>query len=67
MLSSLDTHQDVIVFLSSGKVATEEIKKNLLAALEKGENAVYGLCTKAVITVSQHICSHQNAKTEDLQ
>lgn len=40
MLNPFDTHQDGIVCLSSGTVAAEEIKKDLLAAQGKGEKAV---------------------------
>ena len=40
MLIPFDTHQDGIVCLSSGTVAAEEIMRDLLAAPEKGENAV---------------------------
>lgn len=40
MLNRFDTHQDGIVCISSGTVAAEEIKEDLLAAPEKGETAV---------------------------
>ena len=40
MLNPFDTHHDGIVCLSSGAVAVEEIKKDLLAAPDKGEKAV---------------------------
>lgn len=40
MLNPFDTHQDGIVCISSGTVAAEEIKEDLLTAPEKGETAV---------------------------
>lgn len=40
MLNPFDTNQDDIVCLSSGTTAAEEIMRDLLAAPEKGENAV---------------------------
>ncbi|XP_034096209.1 uncharacterized protein LOC117562482 [Gymnodraco acuticeps] len=40
MLNPFDVHQHGIVCLSSGRVATGEITKDLLVASEKGENAV---------------------------
>ena len=40
MLNPFDVYQDGIVCLSSGRVATAEIMKDLLVPSEKGENAV---------------------------
>ena len=55
MLNPFDTHHEGIVCLSSGTVAVEEIKKDLLAAPDKGENAVKEFMDQRLLSKSVDI------------
>ena len=55
MLNPFDVYQDGIVCLSSGRVATEEIVKDLLVASEKGENAAQEFIDQRLLSKSVDI------------
>ncbi|XP_061915901.1 uncharacterized protein LOC133658193 [Entelurus aequoreus] len=55
MLNPFDLHQDGIVCLSSGTVASEGVKKDLLAAPERGEEAVKVFIDQRLLTKSVDI------------
>ena len=55
MLNPFDTHHEGIVCLSSGTVAVEEIKKDLLAAPDKGEKAVKEFMDQRLLSKSVDI------------
>ena len=55
MLNPFDTHHDDIVCLSSGTVAVEEIKKDLLAAPDTGEKAVKEFMDQPLLSRSVNI------------
>lgn len=57
MLNPFDRHHDGIVCLSSGTVASEEIKKDLLTASEKGKKAVKEFMDQRLLSRSVDIFS----------
>lgn len=67
MPNPFDTDQDGIVCLSSGRVAAEEITKDLLAASKKGKNAVKEFMDQRLLTNSAYIFAPITKKSFSVQ